>query len=400
MAEHWYRSTLTELSTTIAWLPPSVASTIILIVVAFIALVSGGAITGILPLLPGLRRIPLIRDVAFSLKNHVRVLMMLLALIAALPVMQGYSDATLYTLSRSFACLFILTLGFGLIRAFRLGVNKYRDRITRLKGTEDISARSHQTQIRVLHRLGEFTFGVIVVATALMMFPAVRQYGVSLFASAGAASLVIGLSARTVFSNLIAGIQIAFTQPIRIEDMLILNGDWAWVEEINATYVVLRTWDRRRYIVPISWFLENPFQNWTHSAPSLVGTVMLALDYHADISAVRRIFDEEIEKCPGWDGDRGNTACQVTDINTHSINIRMIAATVNAGMMWNMCCALRERMLTRLRAEMPECLPRGRTALVSAEPGEAPWPDRLISPPVNRPETGPWTGPDITRKSA
>jgi small-conductance mechanosensitive channel len=400
MTEHWFKMVLIEIHSTVAWLPPSVTSLIMLCLVAFVATMFGRAITSILPTLPGLRRIPVIKHVVAQLQNYVRVLLMIVSASAVLPAMQGFSTDTKEFLAKSFACLFIMTLGFGVIRAFHLGTSKYLERMTRLKGNDDILVRSHQTQIRVLQRLVEFTFGVICIAAALMVFPAVRQYGVSLFASAGAASLVIGLSARTVFSNLIAGIQIAMTQPIRMEDMLILNGDWAWVEEISATYVVLRTWDRRRYIVPISYFLENPFQNWTHSAPSLIGTVMLYVDYQTDVAAVRKIFFEELEKCPDWDKDQSQVGCQVTDSNASTVTIRLVAAADDANRMWNMCCMLREQMLARLRQEMPESLPRGRTAIVAPEPGSSPWPDHLVSPPISRPESGAWTGPDLTRKSA
>jgi small-conductance mechanosensitive channel len=400
MTEHWFKMALAEVHSTVAWLPPAVTSILMLCLVAFVAMMFGRAITGVLPTLPGLRRIPVIKYVVAQLRNYVRVLLMIVAASAVLPAMQGFSSTTEEFLAKSLACLFIMTLGFGIIRAFHLGANKYLERMTRMKGSNDILVRSHQTQFRILQRLVEFTFGVMFVAAALMVFPAVRQYGVSLFASAGAASLVIGLSARTVFSNLIAGIQIAMTQPIRMEDMLILNGDWAWVEEINATYVVLRTWDLRRYIVPLSYFLENPFQNWTHSAPSLVGTVMLYVDYQTDVSAVRKMFLEELEKCPDWDKDQSQVGCQVTDSNANTVTIRLVAAAGDANRMWNMCCMLREQMLARMRKEMPESLPRGRTALVAPEPGTSPWPDSLISPLVNRPGSGAWTGPDLAKKSA
>ncbi|GBR05659.1 mechanosensitive ion channel protein MscS [Acetobacter oeni] len=398
MGQHWYTTLVSELRVTVDWLPPPIASVLLLCLVAFIAMMFGRVITSAIPRLPGLRRITVIHDIADNLRNYVRGLLMIIAASAALPATEGFSPTTDYVLGKTFACLFIMTLGFGIIRAFRLGTNRYLERITRRESVDDIVVRSHQTQIRVLRRLIEITFGVVVVAAALMVFPAVRQYGISLFASAGAASLVIGLSARSVFSNLIAGIQIAMTQPIRMEDMLILNGDWAWVEEINATYVVLRTWDRRRYIVPISYFLENPFQNWTHSSPSLIGTVFLWLDYQTPVSRVREIFYEELAKCPDWDKDRSQTGCQVSDSSTNSITLRLIAAAADANGMWNLCCDIRERILERLRHEMPETLPRGRTAIVPGTPDESAWPASLISPPVNRPDQGAYKGPDISGK--
>ncbi|GEN13789.1 hypothetical protein NCH01_02200 [Neoasaia chiangmaiensis] len=377
------------------WLPAPIASILLLVIAATIALVFSRLITDAIPRLPGLRRVPVVRMVIGQLRSYIRFLLMLLAASAALPAAIGLSSETLHMLGKIFAFLFILILGFGIIRAFRIATDSYLTRITLKDSSDDISVRSHQTQIRVLRRLIEITFGVITVASALMVFDAVQRYGVSLFASAGAASLVVGLSARPALSNLIAGVQIAITQPIRMEDMLILNGDWAWVEEINATYVVLRTWDKRRYIVPISYFLENPFQNWTHSSPALIGSVFLWLDYRTPMDRIRQFLEEEIVHCPDWDQDRANLACQMADSNAQVISIRIIAGAAGAGQMWNLCCDMRERILKRIRDEIPECIPRSRTALVGDGAGDDAWPEALVSPRINRPDQGPYTGPNL-----
>ncbi|WP_084490671.1 mechanosensitive ion channel family protein [Asaia astilbis] len=382
------------------WLPPSLASTLLLCAAALIALLFSRLITEALPRLPGLKRIASIHETIARLRNHVRLLLMIVAASAALPAATGFAPSTSAFLGHFFAFAFIMTIGFGLIKAFRFGTDKYLERIGNRAGVDDITVRSHKTQIRILRRLIEITVGVITVGAALMVFESVRQYGVSLFASAGAASLVVGLSARPALSNLIAGIQIAITQPIRMEDMLILNGDWAFVEEINATYVVLRTWDRRRYIVPIAYFLENPFQNWTHSSPSLIGSLFLWLDYQTPVDEVRRIFNEELAKAPNWDKDMSSVGCQVADSNAQVISIRLIAGAKDAGGMWNLCCDLRERMLKRLREELPQSLPRGRTAIVPGTPEEPAWPDSLLSPPINHPMSGgQYSGPDIRPKA-
>ncbi|GBQ13185.1 hypothetical protein AA21291_1420 [Swaminathania salitolerans LMG 21291] len=382
------------------WLPPALASTLLLVAAALIALLFSRLITEALPRLPGLKRIAFIHETIARLQNHIRVLLMIVAASAALPATTGFAPSTTQFLGHFFAFSFIITIGFGLIKAFRFGTDKYLDRIANREHVDDITVRSHQTQIRILRRLIEITFGVITVAAALMVFESVRQYGLSLFASAGAASLVVGLSARPALSNLIAGIQIAITQPIRMEDMLILNGDWAYVEEINATYVVLRTWDRRRYIVPIAYFLENPFQNWTHSSPSLIGSLFLWLDYQTPVETVRKFFLEELEKSTDWDHDMGSVGCQVVDSNATVISIRLIAGANDANCMWNLCCDLRERMLKRLREELPQSLPRDRTAIVPGTPDSPAWPDSLVSPPVNRPAPGSqYDGPDIRPRS-
>ena len=228
------------------WLPDPLGSVLLLIAAALIALLFSRIITDALPRLPGLRKIQFIHALTIRLRMNVRYFLMIIAASAALPATEGFSPETEKLLAHVLACLFIMNLGFGIIRAFRLATDQYLNRISAKENVDDITVRSHQTQIRVLRRLIEITFGVLTVAASLMVFNSVQKFGVSLFASAGAASLIVGLSARPALSNLIAGIQIAITQPIRMEDMLILNGDGAGVEEINATDGVLGTWDRRR----------------------------------------------------------------------------------------------------------------------------------------------------------
>ncbi|GEB41782.1 hypothetical protein GSP01_05640 [Gluconobacter sphaericus NBRC 12467] len=395
MIEHSYVNSMSRVGNLLSWLPAPLGSILLLLLAAGIALLFSRVITDALPRLPGLRRIQFIHAIIARLRTIIRNFLIIIAVSAALQATTGFTDATTAFLEQAFLCLFILNLGFGIIRTFRLLTDQYLNRITAKEHTDDITARSHQTQIRVLRRLTEISFGVLTVASSLMVFHSVQKFGVSLFASAGAASLIVGLSARPALTNLLAGIQIAVTQPIRMEDMLILNGDWAWVEEINATYVVLRTWDRRRYIVPISYFLENPFQNWTHSSPSLICSLFLWLDYQTPVERLREIYFEELAKCPDWDLDKTSIGCQIADTNAQVISIRLIAGAVDANGMWNLGCDIRERMLRRLRTEMPECLPRGRTAIVSGTPDQNPWPDNLVSPTVNRPQDGPYRGPDM-----
>ncbi|EHH67850.1 hypothetical protein GMO_16170 [Gluconobacter morbifer G707] len=391
---------MAHLRVLVDWMPAPLGSIMLLVFAAAVAWFLSSAIMNVLPRLPGLRRIQLIHAIIARLHTNIRYFLMLVAVTATLQATTGFTPSTEIFLSQTFICLFILNLGFGIIKTFRFVTDKYLERISARDHTDDITARAHQTQIRVLRRLIEICFGVLTVASSLMVFNSVQKFGVSLFASAGAASLIVGLSARPALSNLIAGIQIAVTQPIRMEDMLILNGDWAWVEEINATYVVLRTWDRRRYIVPISYFLENPFQNWTHSSPSLIGSVFLWLDYQTPMDRLRDLFYEELTHCPDWDQDKTSLGCQIADSNAQVISIRLIAGAADANGMWNLCCDIRERLLKRIREEMPECMPRERTAIVSNAPDQSPWPDNVMSPPVNRPSTGPYRGPDIAAGSA
>ena len=180
---------------------------------------------------------------------------------AALPSV-NFSTSTTLTIAHVLLVAFVLLAGWTAIRTSEIFASLY---LTRFKTDVDdnLLARKHLTQIRILKRAGAILIGVVTVGIALMTFDQVRQYGISLFASAGAASLVLGLAARPLLTNLIAGVQIAITQPIRLEDAVIVEGEWGWIEEISSTYVVVRLWDWRRMVLPISYFLEKPFQNWT-----------------------------------------------------------------------------------------------------------------------------------------
>lgn len=219
-------------------------------------------------------------------------------------------------------------------------------------------ARKHFTQVRVLRRTIDVLIGVITIAVALMAFEPVRQFGVSLFASAGAAGLVVGLAARPVLSNLIAGIQLAVTQPIKIDDAVIVEGEWGWIEEITSTYVVIKIWDLRRLIVPLSYFMEKPFQNWTRDSQDLIGVVYLHTDHFVPIEALRTRLNEVVQESKIWDGKVVNL--QVTEVNATSVQLRMLASARSSAEAWDLRCEVREKMLTFLQERYPASLPRQR----------------------------------------
>lgn len=223
---------------------------------------------------------------------------------------------------------------------------------------DDFSVRKHVTQIRILKRAAATVIVVIGLAAALMTFDSVRQYGVSLFASAGVAGLAIGLAARPLLANLIAGIQIALTQPIRISDTVIVEGENGTVEEINATYVVIKLWDWRRMVIPLSYFIEKPFQNWTRDNASLIGTVMFNFDYSADIARLRSQLEQIVATSKLWDNNVVNL--QVTDADDRSIQVRVLVSARTASAAWDLRCEVREKLLAFVRTEMPGSLPRQR----------------------------------------
>jgi small-conductance mechanosensitive channel len=283
------------------------------------------------------------------------------------------------TLAHLFAVATIALVGWILIRAVDLIAGRYLQRL-RSDIAENFLARKHVTQVRVFKRVIDTVVIIVAVSAALMTFDSVRQYGVSLFASAGAAGLIVGLAARPLLSNLIAGVQIAVTQPIRIEDAVIIENEWGWVEDIASTYVVVRLWDWRRMVVPLSYFIERPFQNWTRDAASLIGSVILHVDYSADVARIRNCLGEAARRSKLWDGAVVNL--QVVDTNNRTMELRALVSARNAPQSWDLRCEIREKLIAYLQREMPEALPRER-ADISPPLGihEAPRPSQFARAP-------------------
>ncbi|MGN2253437.1 mechanosensitive ion channel family protein [Frateuria sp. GZRe12] len=229
----------------------------------------------------------------------------------------------------------------------------------------NLRARRVLTQARVLGRTGSVLLILIGLAACLMMIPGVRQIGTSLLASAGLAGLAVGLAAKPVLSNLIAGLQIAITQPIRLDDVVIIEGEWGRIEEITGTYVVVRIWDERRLVVPLNWFIENPFQNWTRTSSQLIGTVYLWLDYRVPLEPLREEVKRLCKEAPQWDG----RVCvlQVTDATDRTLQIRILASSADSGSNFDLRCHVREGMIAFVQQNYPDSLPRMR-----AEIGEPP----------------------------
>jgi small-conductance mechanosensitive channel len=206
---------------------------------------------------------------------------------------------------------------------------------------------------------------MLTLSAALMTFPAVRQYGVSLFASAGIAGIVAGLAARPVLSNLMAGVQLAMTQPIRLYDAVIVENEYGTIEEITSTYVVVKLWDLRRMIVPLTYFIEKPFQNWTRENSSLIGNVMLYLDYTAPVDIIREKFSAILKESKRWDGQVCTT--QVTDFKEGTMELRLLMSARSSGQAFDLRCEVREKLIDFLQREHPEALPHSRQIAFKSE---------------------------------
>jgi small-conductance mechanosensitive channel len=232
---------------------------------------------------------------------------------------------------------------------------------------DNLAARRIQTQFRVFERVAT---GVIVIATIaimLMTFEQVRQFGVSLLASAGLAGIVIGFAAQKSLGTLLAGIQIALSQPIRIDDVVIVGGEWGRIEEITLTYVIVKIWDERRLVVPITYFLDNVFQNWTRTSAQLLGTVYIYTDYGIPVEKVRQELNHILESTDLWDG----RVCvlQVTAASEKSIELRALMSAEDSSKAWDLRCYVREKLISFMQERFPENLPRVRIQEETAPTG-------------------------------
>ena len=239
-----------------------------------------------------------------------------------------------------------------------------------LDAEDNFLARKHVTQSRILVRLAGWLIVILTVSAILMTFDGVRQWGVSLLAAGGAAGIVVGFAFQPVLKNLIAGIQLAVTQPIRIDDAVIVEGEWGWVEEITGTYVVIKVWDWRRLVVPLSYFIEQPFQNWTRDSSSLIGGVLLYLDHCADIKRLRTKTEEICRASKLWDGNVCHV--QVNEFRERVMEVRILASARNAPRTYDLRCEIREEIITWIQREMPEALPRTRETVSVDGAGVAP----------------------------
>jgi small-conductance mechanosensitive channel len=227
---------------------------------------------------------------------------------------------------------------------------------------EDIAVRRIHTQAQVIERIVVVLIAVVTLAAMLMTFPSVRQLGTSMLASAGLVGLVAGVAARSTLSSLIAGLQVAVTQPIRIGDSVVVEGEWGWIEKITTTYVVVRIWDLRRLILPLTYFIEKPFQNWTHTSSDLLGTAMLYADYTLPVEEVRRELHRILLSTELWNGKVW--ALQVTDLTEQAIQIRALMSASSASKAFDLRCHVRENLIKFLQEQYPQCLPRRRGELL------------------------------------
>ncbi|MGJ8715747.1 MAG: mechanosensitive ion channel family protein [Maribacter stanieri] len=225
----------------------------------------------------------------------------------------------------------------------------------------NLKARKIYTQFNILERIFMFVIVLLAIGAVLMSFESIRELGVSIFASAGVAGIIIGFSAQKMIGTVLAGIQIAIAQPIKIDDVVIVEGEWGRIEEITLTYVVVKIWDKRRLIVPTPYFIEKPFQNWTKTSSDILGTVFLYTDYNVPFDAIREELTKILESTDLW--DKEVNVLQVTESKQNSVEIRALMSAKDSPTAWDLRVLVREKLITFLQQNYPESIARNRVLL-------------------------------------
>ena len=299
------------------------------------------------------------RGIVSRARLKVRIAVMIIAMALAVTVSPLAPEPSL-VIRQALLVGFILTIGWIINGAVEMWAVVYLRRFN-MAAEDNLLARKHVTQARILQRVATLLIGVVTLGLALMTIGAVRQWGLSLLASAGVVGIVAGLALQPFLTNMVAGIQIATAQPIRLDDAVIVEGEWGTIEEITSTYVVVKLWDWRRMVLPLTYFITKPFQNWTRETSRLIGTAMLYVDYEAPMDRLRTELERICRASPLWDGDV--VSLQVTDITDRVAQVRCLASARNAPTAFDLRCDIREQMLAFMRDQCPEALPKDRHAI-------------------------------------
>jgi small-conductance mechanosensitive channel len=293
-----------------------------------------------------------------SVKKHFYVLFklftplfLLILILPALPISEG----TVLVIRKILSVVFFSLIGFMLLKLVMVGrslvLNHYDINVK-----DNLKARAIHTQTNLLVKIFVITIVIMTIASCLMIFESVRQIGTSILASAGVIGIIIGFAAQRSIAALLAGLQLAVTQPIRIDDVVIVDGEWGQIEEITLTYIVIRIWDLRRLVVPTSYFLEKSFQNWTRTSSDLLGTVTVHVDYSLPIDLVRGQLYEIIKDQALWDGKVWRL--HVINATEKTVELRALVSAANSSDAWELRCYVREQLLSFLQKNYPNCLPK------------------------------------------
>jgi small-conductance mechanosensitive channel len=297
---------------------------------------------------------------SISLTKNLKAPLVVLLPLLALNLTQGYIqlppnmfDAVGHLLSIALTVVIAWLIAKFTFVIEDLILNSYR-----IDVKDNLKARKIHTQLQFFKKTVVVVICVIALAVILISFEKVRQLGTAILASAGIMGIIIGFAAQRSLSTLLAGLQIAITQPFRIDDVVIVEGEWGRIEEITLTYVVVRIWDLRRLVLPISYFLEKPFQNWTRESANLLGTVFLYTDYTIPVKEVREELHRILKESDLWDGKVWNL--QITNMTERSVELRALMSAQDASTAWNLRCEVREKLLAFIQSHYPDALPKVR----------------------------------------
>jgi small-conductance mechanosensitive channel len=302
-------------------------------------------------------------------RGPMRLIIPLVMVQAALPLAKAIPETWREVAADGLYVALVLAVGWLLVRLVDV-VQHAMMRGLDLDAADNLVARQRTTQVGILRRIAVVAIVLLTLAAVLMHFEGFRELGAGLLASAGIAGIVLGFAAQRTLGNLIAGIQIAITQPIRIEDVVVVEGEWGRVEEITLTYVVVRIWDLRRLVVPISYFIEQSFTNWTRTSAELLGTAFFYVDYSVPVEAVRAELHRILRDAELWDG--AAWALQVTDLTERTVQLRALMSAANSGDAFNLRCEVRERLMAWLQAHHPDALPTVRARVSDGRADAAP----------------------------
>src|ERR1700744_1044207 len=338
-------------------------------IAVFAAIVAAGLalqrlITGFLNRRPATWH-PFGKHVWASTRGLMRFMLVLFALSLTLPLMNLPHDVR-DDVRRIFLALFVVQLGWIIAVIANVAMDRYVFSL-KIDVADNLQARRAMTQMRIVRQAINVMIGTLTAGFALMTFDSVRQFGISLFASAGVAGIVAGLAARPLFENLIAGLQLAFTQPLRLGDAVVINNEFGFVEEIGSVYIVVRLWDWRRQSVPLSYIFTTPFVNWTRSSSSILGSVMFFFDYTIDVDDLRAEAQRLIKGSDLWDGQVFNL--QVVDATEGAMKVRVLTSAANSGKSSDLAAFLRENLIAFVRDKYPTALPHSRQEAVSLPSG-------------------------------
>ncbi|WP_341476508.1 mechanosensitive ion channel family protein [Christiangramia fulva] len=258
----------------------------------------------------------------------------------------------------------VVSISWFLIFSFKVFKNQMLRKYD-VDTANNLKARKVYTQYTILENIIIFIIVVLALGISLMSFDNIRSIGVSVLTSAGIAGIIIGLAAQKAIATLLAGIQIAITQPIRLDDVVIVEGEWGWIEEINLTYVVVRIWDKRRLVVPTTYFIEKTFQNWTRTSADILGTVYIYVDYRIPFDEIRKEQTRLLEATDLWDG--AVNVMQVTNTTEKTVEIRVLVSAKDSPTAWDLRVYLREKLLVFIQENFPESLPKTRVSLEKKE---------------------------------